>query len=243
MSISTDPVFMTSPVSASQPRGPLAEVAAGQHYNDLSASFHKLVSSIVSDGSGQIGVAQHGASEVMTGATTAMYESKPQFPIDTIEAMIEKVDSNPALLASINQEKFRHVQGLLCEIKDEVGASNDCMESAKFPDLAKSFSSMFEHMGCAFLLPLSLFSSHFFSYPSSFLTLPMSSSSHHMHGRILGVYIVSWHHPPHTYTQMLTHARNQFHSGLATNPTSVVQKVAGEGDAPDVDDFDWESIM
>eukprot|EP00037_Helgoeca_nana_P033134 m.416796 g.416796 ORF g.416796 m.416796 type:complete len:373 (-) comp30105_c0_seq1:218-1336(-) len=178
MSISTDPVFMTSPVSASQPRGPLAEVAAGQHYNDLSASFHKLVSSIVSDGSGQIGVAQHGASEVMTGATTAMYESKPQFPIDTIEAMIEKVDSNPALLASINQEKFRHVQGLLCEIKDEVGASNDCMESAKFPDLAKSFSSMFEHMG-----------------------------------------------------------------GLATNPTSVVQKVAGEGDAPDVDDFDWESIM
>lgn len=166
-SMSAEPVFLASPTP--RPVGsPIAEASAHQYhqYTDLGASFQKLVNSIATDGGGQAqpaGFAHHArppmagapgdpSAGMMAGAPGAglysvMEGGRPQFPIDTIEAMIEKVDSNPALLASINQDKFRHVQELLCEIKDEVGVSNDCMESAKFPDLAKSFSSMFEHMG------------------------------------------------------------------------------------------------
>lgn len=41
---------------------------------------------------------------------------RPQFPVDTLEAMIDKVDQTPSLLKSIDQVKFREVQCLLNEV-------------------------------------------------------------------------------------------------------------------------------
>jgi hypothetical protein len=35
----------------------------------------------------------------------------------------------------------------LAQIKLEVGPGQDCMRSARFPDLARSFSLLFEHVG------------------------------------------------------------------------------------------------
>eukprot|EP00038_Savillea_parva_P029202 m.69484 g.69484 ORF g.69484 m.69484 type:complete len:430 (+) comp8587_c0_seq1:170-1459(+) len=206
--MSTDPVFMVSPVaehahhqhhhhhpltasgastgSAVTPQSLNVSMSAmdvmGQ-FTDLSASFHKLVNSIVTDDgpqgtrrpigthahapvpdttSGSSAGAGHPGASVMGPPPIPSYHAtqaatmspfggsdpnRPQFPIDTIEALLHTVDTNPQLQASINQDQLKYVQRLLAEIKLEVGASNDCTESSKFPELARSFSSMFEHMG------------------------------------------------------------------------------------------------
>lgn len=129
--------ILSSTHSASFPAG-VALAANHAHaptFKDLNSSFQDLYQSVLESSSTQ-GVPNPG-----------IVQQPPVMSLDAMEQVMQTVTANKQMQSNVDQTLFRQTQQLIEQCRTEVQHTNDLLESSKFPNLAQSFSNIFQQIG------------------------------------------------------------------------------------------------